>query len=299
MNTTSRIERLRQNYVNSQPSICYERARIFTESHKRTEGLPVAIRRAQAFYDFCNEFDIKIFEDELIIGTAGKFRRSGILTPEFSWKWVEEEMDIFDKRPQDPYEMTDEQRSYVRENIFPYWKGKSLEEHFIGMLPKEVAKVTVDTGIVDNDSKWRQAVGEITPDYEDVLFPQGFAKILKNAEDHLANLSYAKAGDLDKINFYKSVILTSKGIIRLAERYADLATKMSEAETDEVRSKELMKISEVCRNVPANPPRNFHEAIQFVWFVQLGSIISENPLALNPGRFDQYMYPYYKNDIEE
>lgn len=299
MNTTSRIERLRQNYVNSKPSICYERARIFTESHKRTEGLPVAIRRAQAFYDFCNEFDIKIFEDELIIGTAGKFRRSGILTPEFSWKWVEEEMDIFDKRPQDPYEMTDEQRSYVRENIFPYWKGKSLEEHFLGMLPKEVAKVTVDTGIVDNDSKWRQAVGEITPDYEDVLFPQGFAKILKNAEDHLANLSYAKAGDLDKINFYKSVILTSKGIIRLAERYADLATKMSEAEIDEVRSKELMKISEVCRNVPANPPRNFHEAIQFVWFVQLGSIISENPLALNPGRFDQYMYPYYKNDIEE
>lgn len=299
MNTTDRIERLRQNYINSKPSICYERARIFTESHKRTEGLPIEIRRAQAFYDFCNEFDIRIFEDELVVGTAGIFRRSGILTPEFSWKWVEKEMDIFHKRPQDPYEMTDEQRKFVRENVFPYWEGKSLEEHFLSVLPEDIAKITVDTGIVDNDSKWRQAVGEITPDYQDVLFPQGFSKILKDAEEHLAKMDYAKADDLDKINFYKSVILTSKGIIRLAERYSDLAAKMATEEKDEKRSKELMKISEVCGNVPANPPRNFHEAIQFVWFVQLGGIISENPLALNPGRFDQYMFPYYEKDIKD
>ena len=121
MSVTARIERLRQNYINTKPAICYERARIFTESHQRTEGQPVAIRRAQAFYDFCDQFDLRIFEDELIVGSAGIFRRSGILTPEFSWKWVDAEMDQFDKRPQDPYEMTDEQRDYVRKHIFPYW----------------------------------------------------------------------------------------------------------------------------------------------------------------------------------
>ena len=145
MSTTDRIERLRQNYVNSKPVICYERARIFTESHKRTEGQPIPIRRAQAFYDFCNEFEVRIFEDELIVGTTGKFRRTGILTPEFSWTWVDAEMDQFDKRPQDPYLMTDEQREYVRENIFPYWKGKSLEEHFLAQIPKDTAKIAVDS----------------------------------------------------------------------------------------------------------------------------------------------------------
>ncbi|WP_352399252.1 formate C-acetyltransferase/glycerol dehydratase family glycyl radical enzyme [Anaerotignum sp.] len=298
MDTTNRIERLRQNYVNSKPSICIERARIFTQSHMRTEGQPTPIRRAQAFYDFCNEFEIQIFDDELIVGTAGKFRRSGILTPEFSWRWVDKEMDMFDKRPQDPYEMTDEQREYVRKNIFPYWKGKSLEEHFLSILPDATAKIAVDTGIVDNDSKWRQAVGEVTPDYQDVLFPLGFQGILKQAEENLAKLDYANPDDLDKITFYQSTILTSKGIIRLAERYAELAEQLANQVREEDRSNELLKISKVCRNVPANPPTSFHEAVQFVWFVQLGAIISENPLALNPGRFDQYMFPYYDADIK-
>ncbi len=207
-------------------------------------------------------------------------------------------MDMFDKRPQDPYEMTDEQREYVRKNIFPYWKGKSLEEHFLSILPEETAKIAVDTGIVDNDSKWRQAVGEVTPDYEDVLFPLGFKGILKQAEENLAKLDFVNPDDLDKITFYKSTILTSKGIMRLAERYADLAEQLANEESVEERKIELIKISKVCRTIPANPPTSFHEAVQFVWFVQLGAIISENPLALNPGRFDQYMFPYYDRDIK-
>lgn len=298
MSSTKRIERLRLNYVNSKPTICYERARIFTESHQRTENKNVSIRRAQAFYDFCNEFDVKIFDDELIVGTAGNFRRTGILTPEYSWMWVDKEMDQFDKRPQDPYEMSSEQVDYVRENIFPYWKNKSLEETFLAQLPEDTAKIAVDTGIIDNDSKWRQAVGEITPDYQDILFVKGFKGILIEAQDKLALLDKANSEDLDKITFYESVILTSKAIINYAKRYAKKALEMANIETDVKRKEELEKIAAVCQHVPENPPRSFHEAIQFVWFTQLGGIISENPLALNPGRFDQYMYPYLKVDLE-
>lgn len=299
MSVNSRIERLRQNYVNSKPAICYERARIFTESHRKTEGMPVAIRRARAFYDFCEQFGAYIFEDELIVGTAGKFRRSGILTPEFSWRWVDAEMDMFDKRPQDPYEMTDEQRAYVRGHIFPYWKGKSLEEHFLTQLPEDTARLAVDTGIIDNDSKWRQAVGEITPDYQDVLFVKGFGGIKREAERCLEKLDSAVPGDLDKIIFYKSVILVSGGIITLANRYAESARRQAAGTSDAARKKELLEIAAVCENVPENPPRSFHEAVQFVWFTQLGGIISENPLALNPGRFDQYMWPYLEKDLKE
>lgn len=296
---TDRIERIRQNYVNAKPAISYERARLWTESHKRTEGKHVAIRRAQAFYDTCEQLGVHIFEGELIVGAIGEFRKCGILTPEFSWLWVDREMDHFDKRPQDPYVMTDEQRSYVREHIFPYWKDKSLEEAFLARVPRETYQIGVDTGVIDNDSKWRQAVGEITPDYQDVLFVKGFGGIIKEAEQKIAALDDASPEDMDRITFYQSIILTSKGIILLANRYAKETEELAISETDPVRKAELLQIAANCRKIPEFPPETFYEAIQFVWFTQLGGILSENPLALNPGRFDQYMYPYYKADAEK
>lgn len=295
---TDRIEKIRQNYVNAKPAISCERAFLWTESHKKTEGQHVAIRRAQAFYDTCAGISVHIFEGELIVGVVGEFRKCGILTPEFSWLWVDREMDDFDKRSQDPYVMTDEQRAFVREKIFPYWKGKSLEEAFLARVPEETRKIAVDTGVIDNDSKWRQAVGEITPDYQDVLFVKGFGGIIKEAREKIEALNEAVPEEMDQITFYRSVILTSEGIIRYANRYADEAERMAEKEEDEKRRKELLRIAGNCRRVPEYPPRSFYEAIQFIWFTQIGGILSENPLALNPGRFDQYMYPYYKQDID-
>ena len=296
---TERIEGARQNYINSKPAVSYERARIWTESHKKNEGEAVPIRRAKAFRDTCQQIDVNIFDGELIVGVIGEFRKCGILTPEFSWTWVDREMDNFDKRVQDPYVMTDEQRDYVRKNIFPYWKGKSLEEAFLAQLPAETAKVAVDTGFVDNDSKWRQAVGEITPDYQDVLFKKGFGGIIREAKEHLSKLSRTSAEDLKKKDFYNSIIITSEGIITLAKRYSEKAMEMAALEKDPARKAELMKISDICSRIPENTPASFYEAIQFLWFMQIGGILSENPLALNVGRFDQFMYPYYKADIEK
>lgn len=296
---TERIENARKNYINAKPAISYERARIWTESHKKTEGEAIPIRRAKAFKDTCEQIDVNIFEGELIVGAIGEFRKCGILTPEFSWTWVDREMDNFDKRVQDPYVMTDEQRAFVRKNIFPYWKGQSLEEAFLAQLPKETAKVAVDTGIVDNDSKWRQAVGEITPDYQDVLFKKGFGGIIKEAKEYISKLSLTSVEDIKKKDFYNSIIITSEGIITLANRYSTKAKEMSESESDSVRKAELLKVSEICSKIPENPPETFYEAIQFVWFTQVGGILAENPLALNIGRFDQFMYPYYKSDIEK
>jgi len=298
MSETLRIEKARKEYINSKPSICIERSRIWTESHKQTEGEPIAIRRAKAFLAACQELPVNIFEGELIVGTTGKFRRTGILTPEFSWIWVDKEMDDFENRPQDPYYISEEDREYLRKEIFPYWKGKSLEEAFLKHLPEDTAKLLIDTGIIDNDSKWRQAVGEITPDYVDVLFPKGYLKIKEEAEEYLKKIEADSIENIEKRIFYESVAIVSEGIITLARRYGDKAKELAEKESNEKRRRELLEISRICYKVPAYPPETFHEAIQFVWFVQLSGIISENPLALNLGRFDQYMYPYYKNDIE-
>ena len=145
MSETQRIEESRLEYINSKPSICYERARIWRKSHKETEGEPTIIRRAKAFLASCKELPVNIYDGELIVGTAGSFRKTGILTPEFSWMWVDKEMDTFDKRPQDPYYMTKRQVDYVSKEIFPYWKGRSLEESFLEQLPKDTAKLTIDT----------------------------------------------------------------------------------------------------------------------------------------------------------
>jgi len=295
---TPRIESIRQNYVNAKPQISTQRAKIWTDSHKATEGKPVCIRRAQAFYDCCDRLEVHIFPGELVVGAIGEFRKCGILTPEFSWLWVDREMDTFATRPQDPYLMTDEQRAFVRKEIFPYWKGKSLEEAFLARLPEDTRRIGVDTGVLDNDSKWRQAVGEITPDYQDVLFKKGFGGIIKEAEAHIAALDPTDPRDLEKKDFYESVLLTSRGIIRYAHRYAEAARRMAETEADPVRAAELRQIADNCDAVPENPPRSFYEAIQFLWFVQVGGILSENPLSLNPGRFDQYMDPYYEADLQ-
>ena len=294
---TPRIEKIRQNYVNAKPQISCQRAAIWTESFQTTEGQPACIRAARAFYDCCDRLGVHIFEGELVVGAVGEFRKCGILTPEFSWMWVDREMDQFATRPQDPYVMTKEQRQFVRETIFPYWKGKSLEEAFLARLPAETRRIAVDTGVIDSDSKWRQAVGEITPDYQDVLFKKGFAGICQEAEAKIAALDDACAEDGEKRDFYRSVILACRGIIRLAERYADEADRLAEAEPDAARAAELRIIAENCRRVPAHPPKTFWQAAQFVWFTQLGGILSENPLALNPGRFDQYMDPYYEADL--
>lgn len=295
---SKRIEAAKNNYIYSKPSISYERARLWTESHKETEGQAVAIRRAKAFKKTCEELLVTIFEGELLVGTSGEFRKCGILTPEFSWTWVDREMDTFDKRVQDPYEMTAEQCTYVRHEIFPYWKNKSLEEAFLAQLPENTARLVVDTGFVDNDSKWRQAVGEITPDYQDVLFVKGFQGIIEDAKKKRDVLMLSNMKNLKKRDFYESIILTSEGIIILANRYAKEAEYQAKFSEDPKRKLELMEIARICRKIPAGPPETFYEAIQFVWFTQLGGILSENPLALNPGRFDQYMYPYYRKDIE-
>ena len=114
----------------------------------------------------------------------------------------------------------------------------------------------------------------------------------------MAQLKLSQPDALKKYDFYRSVILCGEGMIILAHRYADKAEEMAAAETDAVRKSELQQIAAICRRVPEFPPQTFQEALQMIWFYQLGGILMENPLSLNPGRFDQYMYPYYRYDID-
>lgn len=294
-----RIEKLRKQFKNAAPSVCIERALAFTRSHKKTEGQPLITRRAKAFKEVCESIPVIIFDDELIVGTPGAMRRPGPLCPEISWKWMKDEMDTIQSRDRDPYQLTLEQKKLLKDEIFPYWRLKSVEEIILSRLTAESKRLGVDTGIIDSEIKWRSGVAEITPDFEDIIFKKGFKGIKEDAEDYLKVLEATTHENLKKIHFYESIAEVCQGLITLGHRYAEKATKMARTERNETKKRELKNISRICHWVPENPPRNFLEALQTVWFVQMGCILSENGPAFNPGRFDQYMYPYYKEDIKK
>lgn len=297
--STQRIAEFKKSYIDSKPSISVKRALAFTSSHKQTEGEAVILRRAKAFKAVCETIPVTIFDNELIVGSIGEFRKCGIVCPEYSWQWVDREMNSFESRSQDPYCIDDITKRTLRNEVFPYWQGKSLEETFLSRLNPETANILVDTGIIDNDSKWRNAVGEVTADYQDVIFKKGFGGLKAEALAHLAELEPITVEAMEKIDFYRAAVLVSDGIVALANRYADQAEQLARTEREAGRKAELLAIARNCRRVPEQPPTTFHEAIQMVWFTQLGSILSENSLALNLGRFDQYMHPYFAADIEK
>lgn len=296
--SSKRIEGFKKLYIDAKPSISIHRATAFTASHQESEGESVIRRRAKAFQDVCKSIPVTIFDNELIVGSVGEFLKTGVICPEYSWKWVDEEMDFFESRDQDPYCIDQEAKNILRKEIFPYWKGKSLEENFLSRINPETAKILIDTGIIDNDSKWRNAIGEITADYQDIIFKKGFGGLKEEALKQLQSVEPVSAEGLEKIDFYNAAVLVCEGIVILANRYADEAMQLTQVEKDSLRKEELLEIARICRKVPEQPPETFYEAVQTVWFTQLGSILSENSLALNLGRFDQYMYPYYSGDIK-
>lgn len=295
----SRIERLKTQFNRAAPTICVERALAFTRSHKRTEGLPLIVRRAKAFRDVCESIPVLILDSELIVGSPGAMQRPGPMCPEISWKWLMDEIDTIQSRPSDPYLLTEEQKKLLTREVFPYWEGKSVEEIVLSRLPAETRRLGVDSGIIDSEIKWRSGVAEITPEYEDIIFKKGFRGIKQQAEAYLEGLQPTNQEQLEKTSFYQAIVEVCEGLIALGRRYSAKAAEMVTREMDSQRRRELEEISEICHWVPENPPRNFREALQLVWFVQMGCVLAENGPAFNLGRFDQYMYPYYKQDLDK
>jgi formate C-acetyltransferase len=294
----ARVEALQKQYFKHKPSICLERALTLTNVFKETEGEPIVIRRAKAFKRLCETKTVLIQDDELIVGVPCHKPRAGIFCPETAWQWLEQELDTIATRAQDPYEITEEDKRLLRDIVFPYWKGKSIYEHWMARIPEDTKEISVNTGIIDVEIKTQSGPGEIAPAYGIVL-QKGFSGIRKDAEDKLKTLDYAKPEDLDKIHFLQAVVICCDGIISLAKRYARKARELSQREASPRRRAELEKIAETCDWVPANPARTFWEAVQSLWFAQIGCHIEANGPSYSPGRFDQYMYPYYEKDLKE
>ncbi len=306
---TERVKRLREALRVDKFPICTEKAQIIMESYIRNEGRPPIIRRAQATADYLDKKSIYIDDDELIVGNIAS-KHMGMEAGSNGPAWPDDDLD--DLLAGGQITISDEDRKILR-SMDEYWlgKGKTQDERQGSYYDDERLWPFIKKGFLCPPWKrkdqgrgqgaagvgWGLGMGPtclILPDYAKVIH-EGLGKVIKEAEEELKNIRYYDADSVYKADFLKATLIVFPAIIRLAKRYSALAKKMALEEKDEKRKAELLEIAETCNWVPENPARTFREGVQSFFFYWIMVASGTTP----GGRFDQYMYPLYKKDIEE
>lgn len=292
---TERIPRLVKHLFAKMPEIESARARLITESYKSTEGLPIILRRAKAFEHILRHLPIIIREEELIVGSTTIAPRGCQTYPEYSYKWLEEEFDTVEHRSADPFYISEQTKRELKE-ADAYWENKTTSELAENLMAPETRKA-IAHNIFTPGNYFYNGVGHVTVQYEKVL-AIGYEGIIAQAEDALAKCSPADADYCTRAPFLKALVISCKAAIEYAQRYGALAEKMAAECSDSKRKEELRQIAANCKRVPAKGAESFYEACQSFWFVQQLLQIESSGHSISPGRFDQYMYPYYKRDLD-
>lgn len=290
-----RIERLKAALFARMPEIEADRAVLITESYKQTENLPIILRRAEALKHILKNIPITIRDEELIVGSATKAPRGCQTFPEFSFKWLLDELDTVETRSADPFYISEETKRRLRE-AYTYWDGKTTSDLATSFM-SENTKKAMEHNIFTPNNYFFNGVGHVTVNYAEVL-NIGLSGIRAKAEKALSALSEADGDYAERHSFLTAVIISLDAAIDYAKRYSVLAHDMALTESDPKRKAELMKISENCKNVPEKGATSFYEACQSFWFIQMLLQTESSGHSISPGRFDQYMYPYYKKDKE-
>ncbi len=293
---TERIPRLVADLYARMPEIESARARLITESYRATEDKPIIMRRALAFEHILDNIPIIIRKDELIVGSTTIAPRGCQTYPEFSYEWLEAEFDTVEHRKADPFYISEQTKKELLE-AHTYWKGKTTSELALSLMAEETKKA-IDHNMFTPGNYFYNGVGHVTVQYDKVL-AMGFEGILEQAWEELAGCNPGDADYCTKGSFLEAVMISCRAAIRYAERYARLADQEAADCADPARRQELLQIAENCRRVPARGAESFYEACQSFWFVQQLLQLESSGHSISPGRFDQYMHPYYKKDLEE
>lgn len=297
--TTPRLDALKENYLKHAPSITTYRARAITKIAKENPGMPKIMLRAKCFRYCCETAPLVIQDNELIVGAPNGAPRAGAFSPDIAWRWMVDEIDTIGSRPQDPFYISEEDKKIMRDELFPYWVGKSVDEYCEDQYREAgLWELSGESFVSDCSYHALNGGGDSNPGYDVILMNKGMLDIQQEAREHLENLHYENPDDIEKIYFYKSIIDTTEGVMIYAKRLSEYALQLAAKETNPKRKAELQKIAEVNAWVPAHKPRTFWEAIQSVWTVESLLVVEENQTGMSIGRVDQYMYPFYKGDIE-
>ncbi|MBS5956095.1 MAG: choline trimethylamine-lyase [Clostridiales bacterium] len=296
---TARLQKLKENYLTHKPTITTHRARAITKIAKENPGMPKIMLRAKCFRYCCETAPLVIQDNELIVGAPNGAPRAGAFSPDIAWRWMKDEIDTIGSRPQDPFYISDEDKKIMREELFPYWEGKSVDEYCEDQYREAgVWELSGESFVSDCSYHAINGGGDSNPGYDVILMKKGMLDIQQEAKDHLKELDYQNPDDIEKIYFYKSIIDTTEGVMIYAKRLSDYAKELADKETNPKRKAELYKISEVNAYVPAHKPRTYWEAIQSVWTIESLLVVEENQTGMSIGRVDQYMYEFYKDDIQ-
>lgn len=292
---SDRIPKLVEHLYAKMPEIESARAVLLTQSYRATEGQPIMLRRAKAFAHILDNLPIVIRDGELIVGSTTIAPRGCQTYPEFSFEWLEAELDTVEHRTSDPFYISEEAKKELRE-VHKYWKGKTTSELATAYMAPEALKA-IEHNIFTPGNYFYNGVGHVTVQYEKVL-AIGYEGIIRETKELLAKCNPGDADYAKRSAFLEAVIISCEAAIRYAGRYALLALEKAKQESDPVRKAELLQIAQNCANVPQKGAKTFWEACQSFWFVQQLLQIESSGHSISPGRFDQYMYPYYKADLD-
>lgn len=289
----SRVERLRQRIIDAPREVCVERARYLTQSMAANWHLHPLTRMSMAFEHILDNMSVVIRDDELVVGCRTSKLKGAPLFPENKWKWIEGDLEAFGQRVLQTVLITEEEQRELKQDILPFWHGRTVEDRLEDRLPPDVAE-DMDKYIFAMVLEITYGIGHFTMNHPRVL-KRGLSGIIAEAEERYNALTPAERLG-DKGLFYDAVIRSLRATIRFANRYADLAASLAENETDPERAEELRAIARVCRRVPEHAAQTFHEAVQSVYFIHLVAQIESGGNSISLGRIDQILYPYYLAD---
>ena len=292
---TDRIPKLVEHLFAKMPEIESARAVLLTESYRETEGQPIIMRRARAFAHILDHLPIIIRDNELVVGSTTLAPRGCQTYPEFSFEWLEAEFDTVANRTADPFYISEQTKKELRE-VHKYWKGKTTSELATAYMAPEALRAMAHDMFTPGNYFYN-GVGHVTVQYEKVL-AIGYEGIIAQARALLEACSVGDGDYARRSRFLQAVIISCEAVIRYARRYSALAEQMAQKETEPQRKAELLQIAQNCANVPAKGAKSFWEACQSFWFVQQLLQVESSGHSISPGRFDQYMYPYYKADLD-
>ena len=296
----NRTSKLRQNLFDVEPRVCSQRCVIFTESMKKTEGLFNSERRAKAFYEVLDKMSLYINDGELIIGNMAKWPKASPIFPEYSVDWLKNELSgtpyFLDKRPGDKFICEEKEKTEILECI-KYWEGKSFYETFRKTLPKKINEAW-DANVIDDTWVSAAGLGNVVVDYE-LVVTKGLRDVIERTKTAIEALDKNEADYERKLAFLNSILISNNAVINFSNRLSKECLLMAEGCADTQRKQELIELSDICKNVPLNPARSFHEAVQAIFIILLSIHLESNGHAYSLGRFDQYVYPLYKADLEK
>ena len=294
---TARVKKLREQSLNAVPRISMERAGIVDKVYKEYEGkVSTPVLRALCLKELMSKKKICINDDELIVGERGEEPAATYTYPELCCHSIED-MNIMNKRENISFKSTKEDIKMQEDIIIPFWEKRSIRYKILDNMTNEWREC-YKSGIFTEFMEQRGPGHTVC---DDKIYKKGFLGFKKDIEESIKNLDFYNDDEaLDKKNQLEGMNIACDAIMILGSRYCEYAKELAKKENDPIKKQEFFEIAEVCKYVPANPPRNFREALQMYWFVHLCVISELNPWdAYNPGRLDQHLFPFYEQDVEE